>query len=72
MDGRFPSPGATAARGDAKLKIKEMGSRYLFICLYLWLEKSFSRGDYRKRETVQEALPATKEPTPQAATRRVF
>ena len=30
-----------------KLKIKEMGSRYLFICLYVWLEKYFSRGDYR-------------------------
>lgn len=24
--------------GVAKLKIKEMGSRYLFICLYIWLE----------------------------------
>jgi dolichol-phosphate mannosyltransferase len=35
--------------GVPKLKIKEMGSRYLFICLYLWLEKYFSRGDYRKR-----------------------
>jgi dolichol-phosphate mannosyltransferase len=35
--------------GVAKLKIKEMGSRYLFICLYIWLEKYFSRGDYRKR-----------------------
>jgi dolichol-phosphate mannosyltransferase len=34
--------------GEAKLKMKEMGSRYLFICLYVWLEKSFSRGDYRK------------------------
>ncbi len=51
--------------GEAKLKIKEMGSRYLFICLYLWLEKSFSRGDYHKRETVQEAPPA--ETTPPAA-----
>lgn len=35
--------------GEAKLKIKEMGSRYLFICLYIWLEKYFSRGDYTKR-----------------------
>jgi len=35
--------------GEAKLKIKEMGSRYLFICLYLWLEKYFSRGDYTKK-----------------------
>jgi len=34
--------------GAAKLKIKEMGSRYLFICLYIWLEKYFSRGDYQK------------------------
>jgi len=34
--------------GIAKLKIKEMGSRYLFICLYLWLEKYFSRGDYKR------------------------
>ena len=35
--------------GMAKLEIKEMGSRYLFICLYVWLEKYFSRGDYRKQ-----------------------
>src|SRR5690606_30686031 len=25
--------------GQAKLKIKEMGSRYFFICMYVWLEK---------------------------------
>ncbi len=35
--------------GAPKLKIKEMGSRYLFIGLYVWLEKFFSRGDYRKK-----------------------
>ena len=35
--------------GVSKLKIKEMGSRYLFIMLYLWLEKHLSRGDYRRR-----------------------
>jgi len=34
--------------GTAKLKIKEMGSRYFFICMYVWLEKYFSRGDYRR------------------------
>jgi dolichol-phosphate mannosyltransferase len=34
--------------GKAKLKIKEMGSRYFFICMYCWFEKFFSRGDYRK------------------------
>jgi dolichol-phosphate mannosyltransferase len=36
--------------GVAKLKIQEMGSRYLFICLYLWLEKYLSRGDYKQGE----------------------
>jgi dolichol-phosphate mannosyltransferase len=35
--------------GISKLKIGEMGSRYLFIALYCWLEKYFSRGDYRKK-----------------------
>jgi dolichol-phosphate mannosyltransferase len=34
--------------GVAKLKMKEMGSRYLFICLYIWLEKCLAQGDYRK------------------------
>ncbi len=34
--------------GVAKLKIKEMGSRYFFICMYVLLEKYFSRGDYKK------------------------
>ncbi len=37
--------------GVAKLKIKEMGSRYFFICMYVWLEKYFSRGDYRRSVT---------------------
>lgn len=40
--------------GVSKLKIKEMGSRYLFIVLYLWLERTLSRGDY-KRPDVQPA-----------------
>jgi dolichol-phosphate mannosyltransferase len=36
--------------GEAKLAMREMGNRYLFICLYVWLEKYFSRGDYRKKK----------------------
>jgi len=36
--------------GQPKLKIKEMGSRYFFICAYVWLEKYFSRGDYKQRK----------------------
>lgn len=35
--------------GVAKLTIKEMGSRYFFICMYIWLEKYFSRGDYKRQ-----------------------
>ena len=34
--------------GESKLKIKEMGSRYLFIVLYAWLERTLARGDYRR------------------------
>jgi dolichol-phosphate mannosyltransferase len=33
--------------GEAKLAMREMGSRYLFIVLYVWLENTLSRGDYR-------------------------
>ena len=36
-------------KGVAKLKLKEMGSRYFFIISYLWLEKYFSRGDYHRK-----------------------
>jgi dolichol-phosphate mannosyltransferase len=36
------------ATGESKLRLKEMGSRYLFIVLYVWLEHHLSRGDYRR------------------------
>ncbi len=32
--------------GQSKWKIQEMGSRYLFIVLYCFIEKWLSRGDY--------------------------
>lgn len=34
--------------GVSKLRIREMGSRYLFIVLYCLIEKLLSRGDYRR------------------------
>jgi dolichol-phosphate mannosyltransferase len=34
--------------GSSKLNLQEMGSRYVFIVLYLWLEAHLSRGDYRR------------------------
>lgn len=36
--------------GISKLRIQEMGSRYLFIVLYCFIERWLSRGDYRSRE----------------------
>ena len=33
----------------SKLKIREMGSRYFFILMYCFLEKYFSRGDFKKK-----------------------
>jgi dolichol-phosphate mannosyltransferase len=35
--------------GDAKLKIKEMGSGYLLTCWHIWLEKYLSRRDHRSQ-----------------------
>jgi hypothetical protein len=37
--------------GAPKLKLKEMGSRYFFICAYVWLEKYFNQGDYKQPGT---------------------
>jgi len=36
------------AGGRSLFRVKEMGSRYLFIVLYVFLEHHLSRGDYRK------------------------
>lgn len=36
--------------GESKLKIKEMGSRYLFIVLYCLIEKWLSAGDYVRKD----------------------
>jgi dolichol-phosphate mannosyltransferase len=36
--------------GSSKLNLPEMGSRYLFIVLYVWLEHHLSRGDYRRKD----------------------
>jgi len=42
--------------GVSKLKLQEMGSRYLFIVLYVWLEKHLSKGDYH---ATRPALPTS-------------
>lgn len=43
-----PNTWTNRKAGESKLKIKEMGSRYLFIVLYCLLEKWLSQGDYHK------------------------
>lgn len=43
-----PTSWTNRTAGEAKLAMREMGSRYLFIVLYIWLEYHLSRGDYRK------------------------
>jgi len=40
--------------GVSKLKLQEMGSRYLFIVLYVWLEKHLARGDYHRRYSTEQ------------------
>jgi dolichol-phosphate mannosyltransferase len=42
--------------GLAKLKIREMGSRYFFMVAYVWLEKYFSRGDYRRQDHDEQTI----------------
>lgn len=49
-----PISWANRKTGISKLKIREMGSRYLFIILYLWLEKMLARGDYHRRHAAEE------------------
>ncbi len=53
-----PTSWTNRAAGDSKLQLQEMGSRYLFIALYVFLEYHLTRGDYRRG-----GAPATARPT---------
>jgi dolichol-phosphate mannosyltransferase len=44
-----PNTWVNRREGISKFQIKEMGSRYVFIVLYCWLERRLSRGDYVKK-----------------------
>jgi dolichol-phosphate mannosyltransferase len=48
--GVVPITWTNRREGVSKLKLQEMGSRYLFIVLYVWLEHHLSRGDYRRQD----------------------
>ncbi len=44
----LPNSWRNRKAGESNLKIKEMGSRYLFMLLYVLIEKYLSRNDYKK------------------------
>lgn len=46
----LPNSWTNRTTGVSKLRIKEMGSRYLFIVLYCLIEKWLSVGDYLKKD----------------------
>jgi dolichol-phosphate mannosyltransferase len=48
--GIVPISWRNRSAGESKLRLNEMGSRYLFIILYVFLEHHLSRGDYRRDE----------------------
>lgn len=47
-----PNDWINRTTGVSKLKINEMGSRYLFIVLYCFIERWLSMGDYKLKEPV--------------------
>jgi dolichol-phosphate mannosyltransferase len=48
--------------GVSKLRLQEMGSRYMFIVLYVFFERHLSRGDYQRPELAQsESVPMRSE-----------
>lgn len=46
----IPNSWTNRKYGKSNLKIKEMGSRYFFILMYCFIEKYFSRGDFKKKQ----------------------
>jgi dolichol-phosphate mannosyltransferase len=68
-----PTSWTNRAAGVSKLQLNEMGSRYLFIVLYVFLEDHLSRGDYRRSPSPAPRLPtAFARPGADTASRRRF
>jgi dolichol-phosphate mannosyltransferase len=55
-----PTSWTNRAAGTSKLQLTEMGSRYLFIVLYVFLEAHLTRGDYRRTAELALERPARK------------
>ncbi len=52
-----PTSWSNRTAGDSKLQLNEMGSRYLFIVLYVFLEHHLTRGDYRRHDPATSSRP---------------
>jgi len=50
-----PNDWVNRTHGASKFRIREMGSRYLFIILYCYLEKLLSGKDYARRSDLRES-----------------
>lgn len=50
-----PNSWMNRTEGVSKFRIREMGSRYLFIILYCYLEKLLSGSDYARRSDLKES-----------------
>jgi dolichol-phosphate mannosyltransferase len=59
-----PTSWTNRAAGESKLQLQEMGSRYLFIVLYVFLEAHLTRGDYRRPAQVAARPSRFGEPEP--------
>jgi dolichol-phosphate mannosyltransferase len=66
-----PTSWTNRAAGESKLALNEMGSRYLFIVLYVFLEQHLSRGDYRRPQRSVIQRPA-RIPVPEEGRERRF
>lgn len=61
--GIVPISWTNRTAGESKLSLNEMGSRYLFIILYVFLEHHLSRGDYRREPAEVKRLQGTFRPS---------
>jgi dolichol-phosphate mannosyltransferase len=59
-----PTSWRDRSAGSSKLALQEMGSRYLFIVLYVFLAHHLSRGDYRRADTAPRLRAAGRERRP--------
>ena len=67
--GVVPVSWRNRAAGVSKLSLQEMGSRYLFIVLYVFLERHLSRGDYRRAGSRRKPAHAATGTNPSPAAR---